>query len=137
MEIDFAILADAAEQANGKLSLLGGAFDTIWAQSLPVIHNHLSFVVRFLFAPVEFGRKHAIEVNVMDEDAKPLAKVGAEIQLGAKNPNLPAGWRQGVISILNFQNLKFDKYGNYSFEIVVNNTSLKSVPFKIGQLVKM
>lgn len=135
METDFALLADAAEVVGGKLYLIGGAFDTIWADSVPVAHPRLSFVLRLLFSPGEVGRKHKVEVNIMSEDGKRIASVGGELEIG-RNPNLPRGWKQGFLSVLNFVNLKFENFGDYSFEVVANNFGIKSVPLRIAQRIQ-
>jgi hypothetical protein len=136
LEVDFAFLADAAEVTQGKLYVMGGAFDTIWTSNVPVSHLRLSFVMRLLFMPAEVGRRHRVEINLMDEDGKGIAKVGGELEIG-QNPNLCKGWRQGFLTALNFPNLKFEKFGDYSFEIVVNNTSLKSTPLRIAQRIQL
>jgi len=77
-------------------------------------------------------RQHALVVILIDADGKPLATVRGPLNLGVKNPDLPSGWKQGFLSVLNFANLAFPKSGHYSFEVVVNNTSLKSVPLRIA-----
>ena len=136
MEVDFAFLADAAEVTQGKLYVMGGAFDTIWTSNLPVVHPRLALVMRLLFTPAEVGRKHKVEINFMDEDAKGIAKVGGDLEIG-QNPNLPKGWRQGFLTVLNFANLKFEKFSDYNFEIVVNNTSLKGVPLRVAQRIQL
>ena len=51
MDVDFALLADSAEAVNGKLYMMGGAFDSIWATAVPLTHPRLSFVMRLLFSP--------------------------------------------------------------------------------------
>ncbi len=135
MEVDFVFLADAAEVTQGKLYVMGGAFDTIWASNIPVAHPRLSLVMRLLFTPAEIGRKHRVEINLMDEDGRRMASVGGDLEIG-QNPNLPKGWRQGFLTVLNFAALKFEKFGDYGFEVVVNNSSLKNVPLRVAQRVQ-
>lgn len=136
MEVDFAFLADAAEAVNGKIYVVGGAFDTIWASNVPVVYPRLSLVMRLMFTPAEVGRKHKIEINLMEEDGKRMTSVGGDLEIG-QNPEVPKGWRQGFLTSLNFANLKFEKLGDYGFEIVVNNSSLKSVPLRIAQRIQL
>ena len=81
-------------------------------------------------------RKHKIEINLMDEDGKRIGTVGAEIEL-QKNPNLSSGWRQGFLSVINLNQLTFKKFGDYNFELVVNNTSLKSIPIRVAEHVQI
>ena len=137
MEVDFAFLADCAEAHQGNVSVLGGAFDTLWAEKLPVIHPRLSFVLRLVMSPGEMGRKHDLEIIVMDEDGRRIATVVGELAVGSRSPDLPAGWRQGFLSVMHFQNLAFSRYGNYCFDIVVNNSSLKSVALRVAQRISL
>jgi hypothetical protein len=136
MEIDFALLSDVAEVVNGKIYLLGGAIDTIWSPQLPVVHNRMSLVIRFMMTPGELDRQHKVEINLITEDGKRLQTVGGDIQVG-RNPSLPKGWRQSFVSVLNFNGLKFDNFGDHAFEIMVNGSSMKSVPLRIAQQVKL
>lgn len=137
MEIDFAFLADSAEAVNGKLYVMGGAIDTIWARQVPLIHSRLAFVLRLIFDVAEIGRKHKLEIQIMDEDGAITANLGGDLEIPAKNPNLPKGWRQAFATVLNFQNLNFVKFGNYSFNILVNNSSLKNIPLRVAQHIEI
>ena len=137
MQVDFAFLADAAEVANGKLHLVGGAFDTIWAQNVPFQYPRLSLVIRLLFSTAELDRKHKIEIKIMNEDGKTIPpSIGGDLEI-QKNPNLPKGWKQGFMTVMNFANLNFPGFGDYSFELVVDNRSEKSIPLRIAQTVNL
>ena len=136
MEVDFAFLADSAQVVGGKLYLVGGAFDTIWSPNLPVIHHGLSLPMKLLFSPGEMGKKYNLEINIIDEDGKRIATVNGSLEI-ERNPNLPPGWKQVFLTVMNFANLKFEKFGDYSFEIVADNFSLKSVPLRISQRINL
>lgn len=137
MEVDFAFLADGAEAVNGKLYVMGGAIDTIWGRQTPLMHSHLAFALRLIFDVAEIGRKHKLEIQIMDEDGAIIANVGGDIGIPAKNHNIPKGWRQSFLTVLNFQNLNFLKFGNYSFNILVNNSSLKNIPLRVAQHIEI
>ena len=135
MEVDFAFLADAAEVANGKLHLVGGAFDTIWARNVPLRYPKISLALRLLFSAAELDRKHKVEIRIMHEDGKTIApSIGGDLEI-QKNPNLPKGWKQGFLTVMNFVDLSFPAFGDYGFELVVNNTNVKSIPLRIAQAV--
>jgi len=51
----------------------------------------------------------------------------------AKNPDLPAGWRQSFLTVFDIDGLRLKEYGNYSFEVSVHGFSLKSVPLRIAK----
>jgi len=132
MEVDFAFLADKAEAVNGKIYVVSGAIDTIWAPRVPAVHPYMSFVMRLLFSSAEVDRTHRVEIHLIDEDGRRMTTVGGDTRVERK-PDLPRGWPQSFIAVLNFANLKFERFGDYSFEIVVNNSSMKSVKLRVSQ----
>lgn len=137
MEVDFAFLADSAETVNGKIYVLGGGIDTIWAKQAPLTYPKLSLILRILFEVAETGRKHKLEIQIMDEDGKSIATIGGDLGVQGKSPDFPKGWRQGMVTVLNFANLKFPNFGTYSFNILANNSSLKSIPLRVAQHVEI
>jgi hypothetical protein len=132
MQAEFAFLADSAEVVNGKLYIVGGSFDTIYAKQLPFNYRPFAFVMKLEMSPGELDRKHVIEVQVMDADGRRIATVGGDLVV-ARNSNLPPGWPQGVLNVMNFVGFKFDKLGDYSFEIMANGSTVKSVRFRVAQ----
>lgn len=135
MDLDFAFLADAAEVAGGKLYAIGGAFDTIWVSTVPATYPKLALVMRLFFTPAEVGKKHKVEINVLEEDGKRIATVGGDLEI-KQNPSLPKGWKHSFLTVLNFANLKFEKFGSYSIEIAVNNFSVKSISLRVAERVQ-
>ena len=136
MHVDFAFLADAAEAVDGKLYVMGGAIDTLWSTNLPLVYPRLALVMRLEFSPAELGSAHQVQIHLITEDGKHLATIGGNLEL-KRNPNLPKGWLQGMLTVLNFANIKFEQFGDYSFEIMVNNSSLKGVKLRIAQRVTL
>jgi len=134
MKIDFAFLADSAEVLNGKLYVMGGAFDTIWAKKFPAIHPKIAFVMRMTFEAAEVDRKHHLEILLMDEDGKNVAKAGGPLEI-KKSANIYKGWPHPFLAVMNFMNLSFPKAGDYSFNIVCNNTALKSVSLRLAAVI--
>ena len=130
MKLDFAFLADTAEVINGKLYVMGGAFDTLWLPSKPFIQPRLSLVMKIEFSPNELDRTHKLEIILMNADGKKMATVNGEVRL-SRNPKSQPGYPDNFISVINFNNLKFDDYGDYSFDVMANDTSLKSIPLRV------
>ena len=54
MNIQVAVLCDAATDDNGKLNLLG-CFDTIYAPQMPAVHPQCSVALRVTFQPEDEG----------------------------------------------------------------------------------
>ncbi len=130
MELDFAFLADAADVANGKLFVLGGAFDTINVGAFPVTHAALAVVLRLLLSPMDLDRKHELQILLLDADAKHVASASGELMM-PKAPGSPAGWKQAVMLPLRFFNVPFAAEGHYSIEILANGKMLKAIPLRV------
>src|SRR5438552_929958 len=81
MDVQLAVLADAANVSQeGKLNILG-EFDTIWAGAVPVQWPLLWFVAKVKISEAD-GRVHRFEVRVLDEDAQLIATATIEGESG-------------------------------------------------------
>ena len=132
MDLDFALLADAADVSLGKLYLIGGAFDTIHVPAFPATHPILAVVLRMLLGPNDVDRKHNLQILLLDADAKHIASAQGELTV-PKSPGSPAGWKQAVILPLRFFNVPFKESGHYSVEILINGTMTKAIPLRVIQ----
>src|SRR3990172_7774814 len=93
--IDSFVAADWAEAVNGKLYLMGGGFDTLWAPTFP-------FTPRFAFGAVlrvpwnDTNRKLPIEGSVEPTDGAELGwRMGGELEAGR-----PPGKRGGDVTVV-------------------------------------
>ncbi len=130
MEVDFAFLADRADIVNGKLYLLGGAFDTIHAPKVPVKHQAMTLVMRFLFSPPELDRQYRIEVRLIDSDGKKILAMPGDFTI-KRSKSAEEGYRTPFLTSINLLNTPLERYGDYSFEIFINETCLKSIPLRL------
>lgn len=129
MEVDLALLADAATvDASGKLNILG-VFDRLGTSAFPTRHPRMSLVLRFSAGVHEVG-KHEVEIALKDPNGKQLVRIDGEM-------NLAAGPRQvadGVLvpHILNMDGLVFPAPGRYSFEVRVDGEHHVSIPLTLS-----
>ncbi len=82
MNIQVAVLCDAATDDNGKLNLLG-AFDTIYARELPAIHPQCAVALRVTFASEDEGKRQ-LKLNFVDADGHaimPPIEIPIEVSL--------------------------------------------------------
>ena len=123
MEIDLALLADAATlDATGKLSILG-VFDRITTAQFPVQHGRIALVLRFTAGTSEIGT-HEMEIRLSDPDGAELVSLNGEMRLGGGQGGL------GPIRlphILNLDGLVFSRSGHYSFAIKVDGEHQRSI----------
>ena len=126
MNIQVAVLCDAATDDNGKLNLLG-AFDTIYTQQLPAVHPQCSIALRMAFSKIEEG-SHKLKMNFVDEDGK-LVMPSIDIPVDVNIPNeLNFLVRNFVINI---QQLKFEQPGQYSIDVAVDGRHETSIPLLV------
>lgn len=126
MDVQVAVLCDAATDYGGKLNLLG-TFDTIVAPKLPAVHPHCSIALRVVFSRIEEGQ-HKIRMNFVDEDGHsimPGVDIPAEVAFAGEASILSRNF------IINIQHLKFAKAGHYGIDIAIDGRHETSIPLQV------
>jgi hypothetical protein len=127
MNIQVAVLCDAATDDNGKLNLLG-AFDTIYTPHLPATHPQCSIALRVTFFNGDEG-KHTLRVNFVDADGRSIMPDLPSIPVEVVLPDdIHFGTRNFIVNI---QQLKFENPGLYSIDLSIDNQPLASVPLMV------
>ncbi len=128
MEIDLALLADAATvDAAGKLNILG-VFDRITTSGFPARHPQIALVLRFVASFADRGR-HTVEIRLKDEEGAEVMGVNGEIHVGASGPDPAARIR--IPQVVNLGNLVFPKPGRYAFDVSVDGIHQVSIPLTL------
>jgi hypothetical protein len=123
MDIQVAVLCDAATDSGGKLNLLG-AFDTIHAQELPAVHPFCSVALRVTFTNAEEG-SHKLGLHFVNDDGQsvmPSIELPVEIALPEENHFVTCNF------IVNIQQLKFDAPGFYAIDLSLDGKIQGSIP---------
>jgi hypothetical protein len=126
MNVQVAILCDAATDDNGKLNLLG-AFDTIYAQQLPAVHPQCAVALRVTFATGDEGQ-HKLALNFINADGRPIMPA-MEIPVAITLPEDVYFVTRNFI--VNIQQLKFIEAGLYSVDIRFDGKSQASIPLQV------
>ncbi len=128
MDVDLALLADAATiDASGKLNILG-IFDTISVAQLPAQHPHVSLVLRFSASMGEAGA-HQVDIRLTDPDGKEVVRMGGEVQV-APGPARTGGQIR-VPQVVNIDRLLLSVAGRYTFDISVDGAHQVGVPLTV------
>jgi uncharacterized membrane protein len=127
MDIQIAVLCDAATDSNGKLNILG-TFDTIYSTQLPVVHPQCSIAIRMTFNKVEEG-SHRVRLNFVDEDGKSVWPAPIEMSVDVAVPDETIFLSRNFI--VNIQKLTLEKEGLYSIDIAVNGRQEGSIPLLV------
>jgi len=126
MDVQAAVLCDAATDYGGKLNILG-TFDTIVAPKLPAFHPQCSIAVRIVFSRIEEGA-HKLRMNFVDEDGHsimPGIDIPAEVRFPSDASILSRNF------IVNIQQLKFDLPGLYSIDLQMDGKPQASIPMLV------
>jgi hypothetical protein len=126
MEVQVAVLCDAATDYGGKLNLLG-TFDTIMAAQMPAVHPQCSIALRIVFNRIEEGA-HKLRLNFVDEDGRsimPSIELPAEVAFPGEVNILSRNF------IINIQHLKFEKAGHYAIDVAIDGRHETSIPLHV------
>ena len=127
MNVQVAVLCDAATDENGKLNLLG-AFDTIYTQQLPAVHPQCSIAMRLTFFGEDEG-KHNLRLNFVDADGRSIMPDFPPIPVEVVLPEeMHFGTRNFIVNI---QQLKFDAPGLYAIDVTLDGKPQTSIPLLV------
>jgi hypothetical protein len=129
MEVDLALLADAATiDATGKLNILG-VFDRLQGRGFPLQHGRVTLILRFTAGIQEAGA-HEAEIRMLSPDGGELLRLNGEMKL---DPGpVTAGGMIRVPHVINLDGLVFPEAGRYSFEIRVDGKHHVSIPLTVS-----
>lgn len=128
VRVEWMILADYAEIANGKLYMMGGAWEFIRAENFPF--RKAVFLAAAMRIPWNAtNEKHGFSFEVQDEDGAQLAGVQGEFETG-RPPGIPYGQSQHFPLVLNF-GLEFPKAGTFSIVARIDGSIDRSTTFSI------
>jgi hypothetical protein len=129
MNVQVAVLCDAATDDNGKLNLLG-AFDTIITQQLPAVHPQCSIALRVTFSAQDEGQ-HQLKLGFVDADGRPVMP-GMDVPVQVALPEETHFVTRNFIAYI--QQMKFDEPGLYSIDIFLDGRQQASIPLLVKHL---
>ena len=89
MDVEWLILADAAQVVGNKLYLMGGGWDRLNVDKFPKTHA-LGLAMSIRVPWNQTNERHSFEIEIMSEDGQPIAKAEGSFEVGR-----PAGIRAG------------------------------------------
>lgn len=131
MTIQIAVLCDAATDYGGKLNLLG-TFDTIFTHQLPAAYPQCAVALRIIFTRIEEG-SHKVKMNFVDEDGR-FVMPSIDMPVDVSVPGDASFVARNFL--INIQQLKFDRIGEYSVDIALDGRQEASIPLMVRQVAK-
>lgn len=128
MEVDLALLADAATiDGSGKLNILG-IFDRLGTAAFPTRHPRMALVLRFSAGVNEVG-KHDIGIALKAPDGGEVVRIDGEMNLAAGPGQVTSGIL--VPHVLNLDGLVFPSPGRYAFDVSVDGAHHVTIPLTV------
>lgn len=137
MNIQVAVLCDAATDDSGKLNLLG-AFDTIYTPQMPAFHPQCAVALRVTFQPGDEGTRK-LSLGFINADGHSILQA-ADGRSTLPRIDLPVSVAipddthfQTRNFIVNIHGLRFDEPGLYSVDVRLDDETVTSVPLQVRQ----
>lgn len=129
MEIEIFTLCDFAQDNNSKLTVVG-TFDSIHSKQFPFVQAMFSVACRLRFSEKEIG-SHDIRLRFIDGAGAELIKPIT----GQMNIAQPRNGQYSAVNLVfNFNQLKFEKDGRYSFELYIDEEWASGLPLFVNQI---
>ena len=126
MNIQVAVLCDAATEDNGKLNLLG-SFDTIYAPQLPAVHPQCAVALRVTFMSGDEGARQ-LRLNFVNADGRAIMPP-VDIPVAVTLPDEVHFLTRNFI--VNIQQLKFAEPGLYSVDVRLDDQTQAGIPLLV------
>jgi hypothetical protein len=128
MNVEYAFLCDYAE-AGSKLAALGIGIDSIYAESIPVVHPQIFAVLALKFTINETNRTKTVEMRIQDADAKDIAPpVVQNIQI--QPPAQGMTYRTFRV-VSGLYGLRFKEFGDYQISWLLDGVEVHAVHFRL------
>ena len=127
MQTKYAFLADAAQAAGGKLSVLGVGIDRVNPPQLPITLP-VSVIVGLGYSKAEVGRKQ-ITVRLLDADGRDvISPVGVETDFTAPE----TGTRGQMNIIVNLQ-VPLAEPGDYAVYVTIDGNDVAELSLRVSE----
>ena len=132
MEIEWLILADAAQVTGGKLFLLGGGWEVLTVNSGFQMARPCALALAIRVPWNETNQQHSFEVEVTDEDGKKqLAKLDGQFEVG-RPPGISQGQEQRI-QLAAGMSLTIGQPGRYAIAASVDGKESAHTGFNVVQ----
>jgi hypothetical protein len=129
MELDFAILATAAEANDGRLNLLGGGFDIFYVSELPAAVPPFCLAACLVASREEIGlsAEQSLKVLITGPDGKKVTLASVD-GIPFNQPKIgDYAKSMGVFHI----SIIFELAGLYKIDLTLNDKALKTLNFNV------
>jgi hypothetical protein len=129
MEIEIFTLCDFAQDNHSKLTIVG-TFDSIQSKQFPWIHPACTVACRLRFAAKESG-SHDFRLRLINSESKEVIQPAEGV---INIPPAQNGQLSSINIVVQFNQLKFENPGRYSFELYIDGEWKSGLPLFLNKL---
>jgi len=129
MEIEWLMIADAAEVVGNKLFLMGGGWDRLTVREKFPMARQIGIAFAISIPWLETNEKRPFVIKLLTEDGPTLHEVGGQLEVG-RAPGIAPGADQRVQMAVTM-NLTFQGPGRFVVEATVDEHTSKRVTFTV------
>lgn len=129
--VDCFLIADSAQVADGKLFILGGGWERLTVQNLPVNRN-IDIATRIVVSWTETNRPLSFELQLVTEDGEALLSPPATPSVTVGRPvHLRDGSDQAVPLVLKVNGVSLKQAGRYAFILTFEGEEVARTAFEV------
>ena len=128
MEVEWLIIADAAQVVGGKLYLLGGGYDRVTLPKGPPAGHSMAVAVSFRVPWNETNVKHDFELKILDGDGQEIFGGNGQFEVG-RAPGILPGQDQRTQLAMNI-GWQVERLGSYEAVASVKDAE-RRFPFHV------
>ena len=129
MEVEWLILADAAQVVGNKLYLLGGGWDVLTVNSGFPLRRQLGIAASVKVPWNQTNEHHNLQLQIVSEDGEVVGTVTGEFEVG-RPPGIKLGQDQRL-QIAAGVDMEFKKEGAYTIVASLDGTEARRVAFNV------
>lgn len=119
MNVEFVMVADAAQVADGKLFVLGGGWTIYRCASFPA-QVPFGVALSILFGPDEIGRSFPVSMVIADDAGVPIIpEMRGEISVGAQQVPVPDNRQLFAVNGM----LQIPREGRYTVQVTAGTST--------------
>jgi len=129
VEVEWLILADAAQVVGNKLYLMGGGWDVLAVNSGFPVQQRCAVGVAVRVPWNETNQRHNLEIEIATDDGKTLGKIQGQFEVG-RPPGIPLG-RDQRVQLAADLSLKLENAGGYVIAARIDGQEARRTVFSV------
>ncbi len=125
------IIADGAQESNGKLYVLGGGWDTIFSAAYPMQWAAVSLAIKLVIPWNLAGEPHELVVDLVNDDGVPALPESPKLQFNVGRPhNADPGDDVSMPFTLTLNQITLPRTGRYTFLLRIDGAIIARTSFR-------